>query len=290
MNEFSSQSSSASECVQTNSARAQDFDRNGNKTSLASLVYTQNACDWRAQLKITSKGRTEVQLKTFAAEEGRSFTSVAEEFGQQKCRFARFWKAFQTIDTAVRKFGGGCSRKGTEVDDRYIVLQVKRARYRSASAIAQQQGDKCRRLLWPDAFTKMAYSPAILNAASLGNYTRPIVLYGSECWTINKEDEEKLVTFERKILGAVRENGIWRIQYNIEIQRTQHSQNDQGFPNKVAGGHVFRFCDENLVQKITFQTPEEDREQGEWINPLKEHVWDAMGRRLTARLHPPGNT
>ncbi|GFV92591.1 hypothetical protein TNCV_1374421 [Trichonephila clavipes] len=29
MNELSSQSSSASECAQTNSARAQDFDRNG---------------------------------------------------------------------------------------------------------------------------------------------------------------------------------------------------------------------------------------------------------------------
>ncbi|GFW31206.1 hypothetical protein TNCV_2577881 [Trichonephila clavipes] len=30
----------------------------------------------------------------------------------------------------------------------------------------QPRGDKCRGLLWPDAFTKGAYSPAVLNAAS----------------------------------------------------------------------------------------------------------------------------
>ncbi|GFX12016.1 hypothetical protein TNCV_2998001 [Trichonephila clavipes] len=30
----------------------------------------------------------------------------------------------------------------------------------------QQRGDKCRGLLWPDTFTKGAYSPAVLNAAS----------------------------------------------------------------------------------------------------------------------------
>ncbi|GFY17776.1 hypothetical protein TNCV_1075111 [Trichonephila clavipes] len=34
MNELSSQSSSASECAQTNSARVQDFDRNGYKRVL----------------------------------------------------------------------------------------------------------------------------------------------------------------------------------------------------------------------------------------------------------------
>ncbi|GFY05100.1 uncharacterized protein TNCV_3269721 [Trichonephila clavipes] len=30
----------------------------------------------------------------------------------------------------------------------------------------QQRGDKCRGLLWPDAFTKEAYLPIVLNAAS----------------------------------------------------------------------------------------------------------------------------
>ncbi|GFW73294.1 hypothetical protein TNCV_2799581 [Trichonephila clavipes] len=30
----------------------------------------------------------------------------------------------------------------------------------------QQRGKKCRGLLWPDAFTKGAYSPTVLNSAS----------------------------------------------------------------------------------------------------------------------------
>lgn len=43
------------------------------------------------------------------------------------------------------------------------------------------------------------------------------MLYGSECWTINNEEENKLIILKRKILrgifGAVRENGVWRIRY-----------------------------------------------------------------------------
>ncbi|GFX65897.1 uncharacterized protein TNCV_13181 [Trichonephila clavipes] len=79
------------------------------------------------------KGRMEAQLTTFVAsaseffrkiwleknhlnefprgrmigklEEGRNFTSVAEEFGIHKSIVSRARKAFQTIGTAVRKVG-----------------------------------------------------------------------------------------------------------------------------------------------------------------------------------------
>ncbi|GFY12556.1 transposable element Tc1 transposase [Trichonephila clavipes] len=50
----------------------------------------------------------------------------------------RAWKAFQTTGTAVRKVGGGLSRTTTAGDDQYIILQAKRGRQQSASAIAQQ--------------------------------------------------------------------------------------------------------------------------------------------------------
>ncbi|GFY30626.1 uncharacterized protein TNCV_3117881 [Trichonephila clavipes] len=99
-------------------------------------------------------------------EEERPVTRVAAEFGINKSVVSRAWKAFQTTDTDVRKVGGGRPRTTTAEDDRYITLQTKRGRRQSASAIAQQRGDKCRGLLWPDAFTKGAYSPAVLNAAS----------------------------------------------------------------------------------------------------------------------------
>ncbi|GFV91123.1 uncharacterized protein TNCV_896441 [Trichonephila clavipes] len=98
-------------------------------------------------------------------EEGRTVTSVAAEFGINKSVISRAWKAFQTPGTAVRKIGGGRLRTTTAGDDRYIILQAKRGRRQSASVIAQQRGDKCRGLLWPDAFTKGAYLPAVLNAA-----------------------------------------------------------------------------------------------------------------------------
>ncbi|GFV37252.1 transposable element Tcb2 transposase [Trichonephila clavipes] len=71
-------------------------------------------------------------------EEGRNVTSVAAEFGINKRVVSRAWKAFQTTGTAVRKAGGGRPRTTTAGDDQYIILQVKRGRRQSASAIAQQ--------------------------------------------------------------------------------------------------------------------------------------------------------
>ncbi|GFW94913.1 uncharacterized protein TNCV_3397921 [Trichonephila clavipes] len=99
-------------------------------------------------------------------EEGRTVTSVAAELGINKRVISLAWKALKTTGTAFRKVGGGRPRTTTAGDDRYIILQAKRGRRQSASFIAQQRGDKCRGLLWPDAFTKGAYSPALLNAAS----------------------------------------------------------------------------------------------------------------------------
>ncbi|GFW37285.1 hypothetical protein TNCV_2632691 [Trichonephila clavipes] len=75
------------------------------------------------------------------------------------------------MGTTVRKIGGGRSSKITAVEDQYIVLQVKRARYQSANAIvAQQHGNKCHGFLLLDVFTKVAYSPAIMNAASAAQF------------------------------------------------------------------------------------------------------------------------
>ena len=60
-------------------------------------------------------------------EEGRTLSSIAEVFGISKSVVSRDWKAFQTTETAVRKVGVGRPRKTIAVDDRYIVLQAKRA-------------------------------------------------------------------------------------------------------------------------------------------------------------------
>ncbi|GFW44995.1 uncharacterized protein TNCV_4513091 [Trichonephila clavipes] len=103
-------------------------------------------------------------------EEERTVTSVPAEFEINKSVISRAWRAFQTTGTAVRKVGGGRKKTKTAEDDRYIILQAKRGRQQASLLInyLQQRGDKYRGLLWPDAFIKGAYSPAIaiLKAAS----------------------------------------------------------------------------------------------------------------------------
>jgi hypothetical protein len=50
---------------------------------------------------------------------------------------------------------------------------------------------------------------------------KPVLIYGSESWTITKADEEKLRIFERKVLRRIyrptREKEEWRIKYNHEL-------------------------------------------------------------------------
>jgi hypothetical protein len=50
---------------------------------------------------------------------------------------------------------------------------------------------------------------------------KPVLIYGSESWTLTKGDEEKLRIFERKVLRRIyrptREKEEWRIKYNHEL-------------------------------------------------------------------------
>ncbi|GFV07950.1 hypothetical protein TNCV_2620111 [Trichonephila clavipes] len=73
-------------------------------------------------------------------EEGRS----CKVRNQQKCRFARL----ESVPNHRRKDADGSQQASL----------LKNS--------LQRRGDKCRGLLWPDAFTKGAYLPVVLNAAS----------------------------------------------------------------------------------------------------------------------------
>ncbi|GFX70372.1 uncharacterized protein TNCV_968441 [Trichonephila clavipes] len=103
-------------------------------------------------------------------EDGRTVTSVAADFGINKSVVSRAWKAFQTTRTAGRKVGGGRPRTTTAGMTDILSCRRKEADgSQQASLLSnslQQRGEKCRGLLWPDAFTKAAYSPAVLNTAS----------------------------------------------------------------------------------------------------------------------------
>ncbi|GFV89968.1 uncharacterized protein TNCV_4643101 [Trichonephila clavipes] len=103
-------------------------------------------------------------------EEGCTVTSVVAEFGINKSVVSHARKAFQTTDTVVRKLVVATrGRQMQEMTDISSCRRKEAASSQQASLLSnsgQQRGDKCRGLLWPDAFTKEAYSPTVLNATS----------------------------------------------------------------------------------------------------------------------------
>jgi len=46
---------------------------------------------------------------------------------------------------------------------------------------------------------------------------RPVVTCGAESWTLTNKMERALMTWERKILRKIYENGYWRIKINEDI-------------------------------------------------------------------------
>jgi len=57
----------------------------------------------------------------------------------------------------------------------------------------------------------------------------PVVTCGSESWTLTMEEERALAVFERKILreiyGPVKENELWRIRRNDELEVIINGEN-----------------------------------------------------------------
>jgi hypothetical protein len=50
---------------------------------------------------------------------------------------------------------------------------------------------------------------------------RPVLMYGCESWSLTKNEENKIILFERKILrkiyGPTNDNAVWCIRYNQEL-------------------------------------------------------------------------
>jgi hypothetical protein len=110
---------------------------------------------------------------------------------------------------------------------------------------------------------------------------RPILLYGSECWAVTKLHENKLLTFERKILrkifGAVHENNSWRSLFNFEIYQ-KYKQPDIVKVIKCNRlrwlGHLHRSDNTNPVKKLTFTNPMGNRRRGRpptrWLDSVEK--------------------
>ena len=86
---------------------------------------------------------------------------------------------------------------------------------------------------------------------------RPVVTYGSECWTLSKNQELALLRFERRILrrifGPVCIHQEWKLRTNAELQMLYQEADLVRFI-KVGrlrwAGHVARMTDDQIPKKL----------------------------------------
>ena len=171
-------------------------------------------------------------------------------------------------------------------------------------------GNRCLR-----ALNKIITSRYISNKIKIRLYKtiiKPIVVYGSESWTLTEKAIARVSTWERKILrkiyGPTRENGVWRIRSNRELQALY---NDIDIIADIKArrvewlGHVYRM-DTNRAPKVVLDAKlDSKRRRGRpktrWINDVENDLrrtgnrnwrqkvmdrteWRAVVREVKAKL------
>lgn len=118
---------------------------------------------------------------------------------------------------------------------------------------------------------------------------RPVVLYGSETWTLTQADEQMLSVWERKVLrtifGPVRDGEEWRSRYNHELY------NLYGNPGIVAvaksnrirwAGHLERMDGsrhtKNIAEAATYGSRRRGRPRATWKDGLEADL-TRLGRQ-----------
>ena len=112
---------------------------------------------------------------------------------------------------------------------------------------------------------------------------RPTVTYASEIWVLKETSIQKHLVFERKILrkifGPTKENQLWRIKTNNELDKPIKHQN---IVNHIRTqrlncfGHVQRMPDTRTVKKIFNRKPLTKRCKGRpkyrWEDNIKQDI------------------
>ncbi|CAG9829236.1 unnamed protein product [Diabrotica balteata] len=102
---------------------------------------------------------------------------------------------------------------------------------------------------------------------------QPVLIYGSETWTISKADENLLLIFERRslrrIFGGICEKGIWRRRYKYEIyHRYKYTFGGKDVVSLIKigrlrwAGHLARSQQNNPPRRILMSQPVESRSRG----------------------------
>ena len=114
---------------------------------------------------------------------------------------------------------------------------------------------------------------------------KPVLLYGSETWTLTKFDEELVQRWERKILrrifGAICVDGFWRIRTNNELEQLYKSPTilkDVKARRIRWLGHVQRMEENRIPKKVLYSKPEGCRSVGRprlrWLDDVEADLKD----------------
>jgi hypothetical protein len=117
-------------------------------------------------------------------------------------------------------------------------------------------------------------------------HLRPIILYGSESWTLTKTEENKLKIFERKILrntyGPISENGNWRSRYNHELYEDSAVIKVIKAGRLRSLGHLYRANETDPCRRVTF-TKIEGRRKNEDLLLGGLTVWNKICEYLESK-------
>jgi hypothetical protein len=88
---------------------------------------------------------------------------------------------------------------------------------------------------------------------------RPIVTYVCETWALKETTKNKLMVFERKVLGKIfgprkERDGTWRIKTNDELDKLIRHKNIINYTKAQRlswFGHLHRMPEERMVKKYT---------------------------------------
>jgi len=92
------------------------------------------------------------------------------------------------------------------------------------------------------------------------SYLRPIVMYACEAWSITQGDEEKLLTFERKVLrkihGPIRnQNGEYERQKNDELKRLYNKPRLFLKAKRLEWACHVWWAGENVIRNVLIRNP-----------------------------------
>jgi hypothetical protein len=98
---------------------------------------------------------------------------------------------------------------------------------------------------------------------------RPVVTYALETWVLKETTIQKILVFERKILrkifGSTKENQIWRVDTNEELDKLIEHKN---ITNHITAqrlrqfGHIQRMPDTRTLKPLTKSHKEDPSTDG----------------------------